>query len=111
MTTSILKPKTVAEVVKLVAKHGKRAVFISGIDPSSDKVPAGKVFIDLTAIDSMNDIAAQKDRVVIGTGINLGKLARDVVGESSLIRQAASIIANPLVRNKVTLAEALDPES
>ena len=111
MTNSVLAPKTIAEVVKLVAKHGKRAAFVSGVDPASEKAPTGKVLIDLTNVDSLNEIAAQKDRVVIGTGVNLGKLARDISGESSLIRQAASIIANPLVRNKITLAEALDPES
>jgi aerobic carbon-monoxide dehydrogenase medium subunit len=111
MTTSVLTPKTVSEVVKLVAKYGKRALFVSGVDPASEKIPTGKVVIDLTNVDSLNEISAQKDRVVIGTGMNLGKLAREVVGESSLIRQAASIIANPLVRNKITLAQALDPES
>src|SRR4051812_37171286 len=84
MTTAILKPKTLAEVVKLVAKHGKHAVFVSGIDPSSDKVPAGKVVIDLTPIDTLNEISSSKDRTVIGTAVNLGKLAREAVGESSL---------------------------
>ena len=111
MTTSALKPKTTSEVVKLVAKYGKRTTFVSGIDPASDKPVAGKVVIDLTLVDSLNEISAQKDRVLVGTGINLGKLAREAIGESSLIRQAASIIANPLVRNKITLIQALDPES
>ena len=111
MTTSALKPKTTSEVVKLAAKYGKRTTFVSGIDPASDKPLAGKVVIDLTLVDSLNEISAQKDRVLVGTGINLGKLAREAIGESSLIRQAASIIANPLVRNKITLIQALDPES
>ncbi len=43
--------------------------------------------------------------------MNLGRLARDASGANGLLRQAASIIANPLVRNKVTFLEALDPES
>ena len=111
MTTSALKPKTTSEVVKLAAKYGKRTTFVSGIDPASDKPVAGKVVIDLTLVDSLNEISAQKDRVLVGTGINLGKLAREAIGESSLIRQASSIIANPLVRNKITLIQALDPES
>ena len=109
--SSVLTPKTVAEVVKLVAKHGKRATFVSGVDPAAEKPASGKVVIDLTNVDTLNEVSAQKDKIVIGTGVNLGKLAREVTGESSLIRQAASIIANPLVRNKITLAEALDPES
>ena len=36
--------------------------------------------------------------------MNLGRLAREASGANGLLRQAASIIANPLVRNKVTLA-------
>ena len=43
--------------------------------------------------------------------MNLGRLAREASGANGLLRQAASIIANPLVRNKVTFLEALNPES
>jgi CO/xanthine dehydrogenase FAD-binding subunit len=111
MTTSVLTPKTIGDLVKLAAKYGKRAFFVSGVDPASEKIPSGKVVIDLTNVDSLNEISAPKDRVVIGTGVNLGKLAREITGESSLIRQAATIIANPLVSNKIILAQALVPES
>ena len=45
----------------------------------------------------MNHFSVAKDRVVIGTGINLGRLSREAVGENGLLRQAASLIANPLV--------------
>jgi carbon-monoxide dehydrogenase medium subunit len=111
MSTAVLTPKTLPDLIKLVAKHGKRALLVSGVDPASDRTPAGKVVVDLTAIDSLNEIADQKDRVVIGTGLNLGRLAREAIGENGLLRQAASLIANPLVRNRITLAQALDPES
>ena len=111
MTTSIVAPKTLTELVKLIAKHGKRAMLVSGVDPASDRIPAGKVVVDVAAIDALNEIVDQKDRVVIGTGLNLGRLVREATGESGLIRQAASLIANPLVRNKITLAQALDPDS
>jgi carbon-monoxide dehydrogenase medium subunit len=43
--------------------------------------------------------------------MNLGRLAREAVGENGLLRQAASIIANPLVRNRITFLQALDPTS
>jgi carbon-monoxide dehydrogenase medium subunit len=109
--TTVPTPKTLSEFVKLAAKHGKRAAFVSGVDPMSEKVPAGKTVIDLTRVDALNEIVAQKDRVLIGTGLNFGRIAREAVGENGLIRQAASIIANPLVRNRVTLVGALDPDS
>jgi carbon-monoxide dehydrogenase medium subunit len=110
MTTSVLTPKTVSELVKIVARKGKNAVLVSGVDPS-DRPVSGKVMVDVNHIGPLNEISATKDRVVIGTGINLGRLSREATGENGLLRQAASLIANPLVRNRVTFAEALDPES
>ena len=111
MTTSVLTPKTVADLVKMIAKHGKRAMLVSGVEAASERVAAGKVVVDLTNINALNEIETQKDRVIIGAGMNLGRLAREAVGENGLIRQASSLIANPLVRNRVTLVEALDPQS
>src|SRR5215471_7504786 len=104
-------PKSVPEVLKLIAKHGKRSLFVSGVDPASDRTPAGKVIIDLTGVAPLHEIDRKKDKIAIGTGLNLGRLARDAQGENGLLRQAASIIANPLVRNRVTFVDALTPDS
>src|SRR5687767_4310876 len=109
--TAVQNPKSIAEFVKLLAKHGRRTFLVSGVDASSDKAAAGKVIINLTGIQSLHEITVQRDKVSIGTGMNMGHLAREAVGENGLVRQAASIIANPLVRNKVTFLDALDPES
>jgi carbon-monoxide dehydrogenase medium subunit len=108
---AIQVPKSVPEVLKLIAKHGKRSLLVSGVDPASDRTPAGKVVIDLTGVASLHEVDRKKDKVTIGTGLNLGRLARDAQGENGLLRQAASIIANPLVRNRVTFVDALSPDS
>src|ERR1041385_22682 len=108
---AIQAPKSVPEVLKLIAKHGKRSVLVSGVDPASDRPPAGKVVIDLTGVASLHEIDRKRDKIAIGTGLNLGRLARDAKGENGLLRQAASIIANPLVRNRVTFVDALSPVS
>src|SRR5205085_10552300 len=62
-------------------------------------------------IEPLNEIEVKRDKTTIGTGINLGRLARESTGANGLLRQAASIIANPLVRNKITFVEALNPDS
>jgi carbon-monoxide dehydrogenase medium subunit len=108
---AISTPKSVLELLKLMAKHGKRAVLVSGVDPTGDRTSSGKVVIDLTNVSPLHEIDQKRDKITIGTGINLGRFARDAVGENGLLRHAASIIANPLVRNRVTLLEALDPDS
>jgi carbon-monoxide dehydrogenase medium subunit len=108
---AIQVPKSVPEVLKLIAKHGKRSMLVSGVDPASDRTPAGKVVIDLTGVAPLHEIDRKRDKITIGTGLNLGRLARDAQGENGLLRHAASIIANPLVRNRVTFVDALDPDS
>jgi len=110
MPNSVVSPKSVAELVKIVAKKGKNLVWISGVDPA-DRPVAGKVVVDLQGIDVLNEISTQKDRITIGTGVNLGRLSREAAGENGLIRQAASLVGSPLVRNRITLLEALDPKS
>jgi CO/xanthine dehydrogenase FAD-binding subunit len=110
MANPVLTPKSVAELVKIVAKKGKNVVLVSGIDPADRPAP-GKVTIDLQQIEALNEISTQKDRIVIGTGVNLGRLSREAAGENGLICKAASLVGSPLVRNRITLLEALDPKS
>jgi aerobic carbon-monoxide dehydrogenase medium subunit len=109
--SAIQTPKSVPELLKLVAKFGKRSVLVSGVDASATNAPTGKVVIDLTGIEPLNEIDLKRDKITIGTGVNLGRLVRDAPGANGLLRQAASIIANPLVRNKITFVEALHPDS
>jgi carbon-monoxide dehydrogenase medium subunit len=109
--SAIQTPKSVPELIRLISRHGKRALVVSGVDASADRAPAGKVIIDVTRVELLNEIEQSRDRISIGTGINLGRLAREATGENGLLRQAASIIANPLVRNKITFIQALDPTS
>ncbi len=86
-------------------------MLVSGVDPSGDRTAAGKVVIDLKGVEPLHEIDVKRNRITIGTGMNLGRLAREATGENGLLRQAASIIANPLVRNRITFVEALDPDS
>ncbi len=109
--SAIQAPKSVPELIRLIARHGKRALLVSGVDATADKPSSSKVIIDVTGINPLNELEQNRDKISIGTGINLGRLAREATGENGLLRQAASIIANPLVRNKVTFIQALDPDS
>src|SRR5262245_40397086 len=104
-------PSSVPDLLKLIAKYGKRSVLVSGVDASAASAPSGKVIIDLSGVEPLNEIDLTREKVTIGTGLNLGRLARDASGANGLLRQAASIIANPLVRNKITFVEALNPDS
>jgi len=111
MTTSANSPKSLADLVKLTARHGKRALLVSAADAASDRMPSGKVAIDISKVATLQEIYTEKNRIVVGAGVLLGRLVREAIGENGLIRQAASLIANPLVRNRVSLMNALTPES
>jgi aerobic carbon-monoxide dehydrogenase medium subunit len=104
-------PKSVLDLLRLIAKYGKRSVLVSGVDASTTSAPAGKVVIDLSGVEPLNEIDVKREKVTIGTGMNFGRLVRDASGANGLLRQAASLIANPLVRNKITVVEALHPDS
>src|SRR4026208_420458 len=87
MAISVLTPKSVSELVKIVAKKGKNAVLVSGVDPS-DRPIAGKVAVQVHHLGALNEIPTQKDRVTLGTGITPERLSREAVGENGLLRQA-----------------------
>ena len=86
-------------------------MLVSGVDPAGPPVPRQGHCRYLHIGALQRESPRRKTGSSIGTGINLGRLAREAVGENGLIRQAASLIANPLVRNRITLLQALDPES
>jgi aerobic carbon-monoxide dehydrogenase medium subunit len=109
--SAIQTPNSLPELLKLIAKHGKRSILVSGADTAATPAPAGKVIIDLAGVEAINEIDLKRDKITIGTGMNLGRLAREGTGANGLLRQAASLIANPLVRNKITFIEALSPDS
>src|ERR1043165_2091170 len=92
---AIQVPKSVPEVLKLIAKHGKRSLLVSGVDPASDRTPAGKIVIDLTGVAPLHEIDRKKDKIAIGTGINLGRLAREAGGENGFLRRAPSPRSQP----------------
>ena len=100
MASAVLTPKTLSELVKIVAKKGKSAVLVSGVDPA-DRPVGGKVMVDVNQIGAFNEITAAKDRVVIGAGVNLGRLAKEATGENGLLRQAALLIASQIGRAHV----------
>src|ERR1700736_2383513 len=103
-------PQSVPALLKLIAKHGKRSMLVSGVDASGDRASTGKVIIDIANGEPLNEIDINKDKVTCRTALKLGRVARIASGAHGLLRQAASIIANPLVRNRVTFLEALHPE-
>lgn len=103
-------PRSIAEFIRTAARLGKRAHYVHGLD-GLEKIPNGKVPVDLSQVPALNEIASRGGKVTIGTGLNFGTLLRGVSGENGLLKQAVSMLGSPLVRNRLTILSALDPES
>ena len=63
-------PSSVPDLLKLIAKYGKRSVLVSGVDASAASAPSGKVIIDLSGVEPLNEIDLTREKVAIGTGMD-----------------------------------------
>ena len=54
--SAIQTPKSVPDLLKLIAKYGKRSILVSGVDASAASASSGKVVIDLTGVQPLNEI-------------------------------------------------------
>ena len=103
-------PQTLTGLARILAKHGERAFVVANADSSLKRVP-NKVLVDVGHIPGFDDVHSKGSKVTIGTGANFGEVLRQVGGENGLLKQALSMMANPLVRNRVTVFSALFPDS
>ena len=103
-------PQTLVGLAKLLAKHGERAMLVPEIDPAM-RIPASKVVIDVSRIPGFGNVSNRRGKVSFGTGATFGEVFSQISGENGLLKQALSMLANPLVRNRVTVFEGLDSES
>jgi carbon-monoxide dehydrogenase medium subunit len=67
--------------------------------------------ISVASIPALTGITRRGGNRQIRTGSTLGRVLADNDGENGLLRQAVSMMANPLVRNRITVLSALDPAS
>ena len=75
------------------------------------RIPASRVVIDVGKIPGFGAVSKRRGKVSFGTGATFGEVLRKISGENGLLKQALSTLANPLVRNRLTVFEGLDPES
>ncbi len=103
-------PQTLTGLARLLAKHGERAFVVAKAD-SATKTVSNRVLIDGGRIPGFDDVRSRGTKVKIGAGADFGEVLRKVKGENGLLKQAVSMMANPLVRNRFTVFSALFPDS
>lgn len=101
-------PQTLAGLSKILSRKGKHVI---AVDEETLRTSESRNLVDVRAIPGFSVIRVTPKKVTIGCGATLGQLLREVDGENGLLRQAVSMMANPLVRNRVAVLAGLDPES
>jgi carbon-monoxide dehydrogenase medium subunit len=105
----IATPQTLAGLSKVLTRKGKKSVIVA--DDETIRASESQNLVDVRGIPGFTDIRKTRTKVVIGCGATFGQLLRGVSGENGLLQQAVTMMANPLVRNRVTVLAGLDPES
>jgi CO/xanthine dehydrogenase FAD-binding subunit len=102
-------PLTLTGLARVLARDGKNAIIVNGAD--SILPVKNRTIVNVGRIPKFSFTSAGGKKVTIPTGATLGQALAQVRGENGLLKQAISMMANPLVRNRVTLLEALAPDS
>ena len=105
-----LTPKTLTALAKLLARHDRHALMVPDAEAAT-KISGNRVAIDVSGLGAFSGVRVRGRKVTIGTGASFGRVLREVEGENGLLRQAISMLANPLIRNRIAVVTALDSES
>jgi carbon-monoxide dehydrogenase medium subunit len=102
-------PQTLAQALEALAAYAPDVLPLAGgtnliPDMRSRKLKPGAV-VNVSGLDELQGIRRENGYVVIGSGVTVAELLEsEVVAEHApVLRQAAGVFANPLVRNRATV--------
>ncbi len=105
----LLMPQTLLEALDMLA-DAPQAVPLSGGTNLIPDMRSGRhrppVLVNVAALDELRGIRRENGHIVVGGGTTIAQLLRDplVAAHGALLREAAAVLASPLVRNRATLA-------
>jgi len=104
----LLRPKTLPEALAMLAEDG--AMPIAGgtnvvVDLRSGKRQP-RALVDVTRLPGLRGIQRVNGHLVIGGGTTISDLLHDplIAQHAPALREAAQVFANPLIRNRATVA-------
>jgi carbon-monoxide dehydrogenase medium subunit len=106
-----LSPGSVAEALEMLARDdGPVAIPIAGgtnvVVAMRDGMHRGVALVDVSRLGELRGVRRDGDEIVVGGGTTLAAiLASDLVAQHGRpLHQAARVFANPLIRNRATVA-------
>jgi len=106
----LLRPKTLPEALAMLAERAPAAKPLAGgtnvVVELRDGHHGGKSLVDLSRLQELRGIQRQDGHIVIGGGTTMTDLLMHplVAAHGSPLKEAAAVFANPLVRNRATVA-------
>jgi len=104
------RPQTLPEALALLADKAPDAKPLAGgtnvLVELREAAHVPKALVDLTKVGELRGVQQQDGHVVIGGGTTLTDLLTHplIAEHGALLREAAAVFANPLVRNRATVA-------
>lgn len=105
----LLMPQTLTEALEMLTGYAPDALPVAGgtnlIPDMRDGRRRPGVVVNVEGLDELEGIRREDGHVVIGSGVTIAELLdSDLIAEHApVLRQAAGVFANPLVRNRATV--------
>jgi len=105
----LLTPKVLPEALRMLAESDTPVAPVAGgtnlvVDLRSGRYRP-EVVMDISALQELHGIRREDGHIVVGAGTTIAELLDDplIVQHADVLRQAAAVFANPLVRNRATV--------
>jgi carbon-monoxide dehydrogenase medium subunit len=106
----LFRPETLQEALALLSEHAPHGKPLAGGTNLVVEMRVGhhqgKSMVDLTRLQELRGIQAQNGHIVIGGGTTVSELLVHplIATHAAPLRQSAAVFANPLIRNRATVA-------
>lgn len=103
------RPRTLNEALKRLAAAPERTKAVAGATDLLPQIQKGDLhpeyLVDLTALPEICQIAEVGDEIVIGAGVTIQELAESplIVGQASVLAEAAASLGSLQIRNRATI--------
>lgn len=104
------RPRNLTEVLTLLSQYGPDGKLLAGgtnmVVELRDGHHNGKSLVDLSHLEELRGISKQDGYIMIGGGTTISELIdHPLIGaHAGILKEAARLFANPLVRNRATVA-------
>lgn len=105
----LLMPQTLSEALEMLAEGAADVMPLAGGTNLISDIRSGRrrpgILMNIAGLDELHGIHQRDGHLVVGSGVTIAELLDDhlIAEHGSVLKDAAAIFANPLVRNRATL--------